>query len=359
MLHTPFFDPEKSYTENFAQGPFGAFADGVVLPSAGEPQCRVLGQQVFVPFGVPAGPLLNGAYVKAALDKGFDIPVYKTVRTRQYASAPWPNVLAVQNAHGDLTFAQAEQGLMANHHFTEPLAITNSFGVPSFEPDFWQEDMAQASRYAKQGQFVIGSFQGTTNPQGDIEAYIQDFVLAARLVKETGVSVLEANFSCPNEGTNHLLCYDTQRSQAIISAIKNEIGDTPLVIKTGYFADQEALRHFVKSIGQMVQGISAINTIPARIMDERGEQALPGPGRMRSGVCGHPIKWAGLDAVRRLVALRQEFGMTFTIIGVGGVTTPDDYQEYRVAGANIVMSATGAMWNPYLAQDVRAGLRVP
>jgi dihydroorotate dehydrogenase (NAD+) catalytic subunit len=355
MQQTPFFDPEKSYEENFRQGPFGTFADGTIFHESGEPQYTALGQPVYLPFGIPAGPLLNGKFVKAALDKGFDIPVYKTVRTRKYASAPWPNVLAVQVASTDLTFAMAEQGLVANHHFREPLAITNSFGVPSFEPDFWQTDMAEAARYAKKGQFVVGSFQGTTNPEGNVARYIQDFVLAARLVKETGVKVLEANLSCPNEGTAHLLCYDTQRSKTILAAIKDEIGDTPLVIKIGYFGDQEQLRRFVAEVGSLVQGISAINTIPARIVNEQGEQALPGPGRARSGVCGRPIKWAGLEMVRKLAERRQELGLSFTIIGVGGVTRPEDYHEYRRAGAEVVMSATGAMWNPQLAQEIKAG----
>ena len=40
-------------------------------------------------------------------------------------------------------------------------------------------------------------------------------------------------------------------------------------------------------------------------------------------------------------------------IGVGGVTTPADYFEYRAAGADMVMSATGAMWNPHLAIDIK------
>ena len=33
-----------------------------------------------------------------------------------------------------------------------------------------------------------------------------------------------------------------------------------------------------------------------------------------------------------------------------------DFTEYREAGADAVMSATGAMWNPYLAQDIKASL---
>ena len=354
MPNTPFFDPERSYEDNFTEGPFGAFAETHEWQPTGIPAYRVFGQAVHLPFGIPAGPLLNGKYVKAALDHGFDIPVYKTVRTRKYASAAWPNVLAVRVPGAELSFEQAEQGLIADHNYSEPIAITNSFGVPSFEPDFWQPDMAEAARYAHAGQFVVGSFQGTTNRHGDIDAYIQDFVLAAKLVKETGVKVLEANLSCPNEGTGHLLCYDTQRSRTILSSIKDEIGDLPLCIKIGYFKDQEALTHFVTEVGSLVQGISAINTIPAKIVNEQGQQALPGAGRERSGVCGHPIKWAGLAMVRRLTALRKQLDLTFTIIGVGGVTTPHDYHEYKSAGADIIMSATGAMWHPELAQETKA-----
>lgn len=353
MQTQPFFDPEKSYEANFIEGPGGAFADGCIFSQEDEARFRVFGQAVHLPFGIPAGPLLNGKYVKAALDKGFDVPVYKTVRTRKYASSPWPNVLSVHVPGNELTFEMAEQGLVANHLYAEPIAITNSFGVPSFEPDFWQADMAEASRYARQGQFVVGSFQGTTNRNGDVDAYIQDFVLAARLVKETGVRVLEANLSCPNEGTAHLLCYDIQRSKTILTAIKNEIGDLPLCIKIGYFQEQAQLTRFVREVGNLVQGISAINTIPAKIIDEQGQPALPGAGRERSGVCGHPIKWAGLAMVHKLARLRQQLDLSFIIIGVGGVTTPADYQAYRDAGADIVMSATGAMWNPALAQEIK------
>jgi tRNA-dihydrouridine synthase len=33
--------------------------------------------------------------------------------------------------------------------------------------------------------------------------------------------------------------------------------------------------------------------------------------------------------------------------------TPQDYFDYRQAGADAVMSATGAMWNPHLAQEIK------
>lgn len=352
MLDKPFYDPEKSYEENYDKGPFGDFASGEVFQNKEEPQYDFLGQKVYLPFGIPAGPLINGNFVKGALDKGFDIVTYKTVRSRKYPCHQWPNVLSVA-VSGDLTPEKAQGKLNANHNYHEPLSITNSFGVPSPDPEFWQKEISELVRETPKGQIVIGAFQGTKSEGGNAEDYINDFRVCARLLKETGVKVMEVNLSCPNEGTSNLLCYDAERSFKVTQAIKEEIGAIPLIIKIGYYKDYGALKNFVKKIGSAVQGISAINTIAAEIVDENGKQALPGEGRLRSGVCGASIKWAGLEMVRNLKKLREELGLTYTIIGVGGVMKPEDFFEYKNAGADAVMSATGAMWDPYLAREIK------
>ncbi len=353
----PFYDPLLSYEDNFEKGPFGAFANNEIIIDINEPQNNFLGEKVNVPFGIPAGPLVNGKFVKAALDKGFDLVTYKTVRTKQYPCHPWPNVVGIK-LEGDLTIERAKVPLVATASYSSPLSITNSFGVPSYDPDYWQKDLSDSVKYAKEGQIVIGSFQGTPKGNGNIKAYIRDFVKAAQLVKETGAKILEANLSCPNEGTAHLLCFDLERTNEIAHAIKQKIGNTPLILKIAYFSDQEQLTKLVKFVGGIVQGLAVINTIPAAIVDEHGNQALPGKGRLYSGVCGHAIRWAGLDMVKRIKLLREELDMDFSIIGVGGVTVPEDYNEYIHAGADAVMSATGAMWNPYLALDIKRYLSV-
>jgi dihydroorotate dehydrogenase len=355
MLLTPFYDPEKTYEENFEKGPFGVFADGEVLPNNSKQTFDFFGHTLNSPFGIPAGPLLNGAFVKSALDKGFAICTYKTVRSGKYPSHPWPNVLSVK-IDGDLTLEKAQGQLIGDTNYHEPLSITNSFGVPSMDPNFWQKDLAEVANYARAGQIVVGSFQGTKKEGQSVPEYINDYRVVAQMLKDTGVKVMEVNLSCPNEGTNNLLCYDTARSVLVAKAIKGVIGDIPLVIKIAYFQDVEALKNFVKEIGSIVQGISAINTIGAEIVDENGAQALPGEGRLKSGVCGHAIKWAGIDMVKKLKKLREKFGYSFKIIGVGGVTVADDFLEYRNAGADFVMSATGAMWNPYLAKEIKEKL---
>lgn len=356
---TPFYDPELSYEDNYERGPFGLFAtvsDSLAAPRA-VTGAHFLGFPVSVPFGIPAGPLLNGRFVKAALDFGFDLPVYKTVRTRRWSSHAWPNVLAV-HARGDL-HPTTNRLHGHNDYSAEELSITNSFGVPSFDPDVWQPDLADAVRHAGSGQVVIGSFQGTLPERGGVEEYIVDFVRGARLVRETGVKIAEVNLSCPNEGTAHLLCFDASRATAVVEAIKAELGPVKLLAKIAFFPEDESLRKLLEGIGGVVDGLACINTIPAEVVDHTGAQALPGEGRLRSGVCGSGIRWAGLSMTERLVRLRAQMGQSYAIVGVGGVSRTADYATYRTAGADAVMSATGAMWNPLLAQQIRTQMLEP
>jgi dihydroorotate dehydrogenase (NAD+) catalytic subunit len=350
MINDTFYDPKLSYEDNYERGPFGEFANKKIFKQEGIPNNSFLGIPVYEPFGIPAGPLINSKFVNAALDKGFDLVEYKTVRSRKYKSHSWPNVLSVK-IKGNLTEKKAEKGLLGYFKFNNPPSITNSFGVPSLDPEDWQKDMAKSVKYSKKGQLVIGSFQGTLD--NDHKKYVKDFVLTARLVKETGVKCMEVNLSCPNEGHSNMLCFDIDRSKEIAFAIKNEIGNIPLIVKISYFHNKQRLGKFVYELGDIIQGISAINTLAAKVIDERGMQALPGEGRIKSGVCGDAIRWAGLHMVKRLNTLRTEFDYSFAIIGVGGVLTPEHYLKYRSAGADAVMSATGAMWNPFLAQQIK------
>lgn len=353
MLHTPFYDPEKSYEDNYDHGPFGAFAEPDVYQLDGEPQVDFMGQKVYAPFGIPAGPLLNSAYCEAAFKKGFDVCVYKTVRSGTFPSHPFPNVLAI-HPDGDLTLDVLKKPLVADTDYTEDLSITNSFGVPSKDAPEWQEDAKKAIRAAGKGQVLVLSFMGTTRT-GQTEAeFVADYALAARMAKETGAKVLETNLSCPNIGNEGLVCYNLDVTEKVAKAIRNEIGSTPLTLKVGYYQSDVDMEKLAEIVNDYADSVAGINTLQGEIRNAAGEQALPGsPARLRSGVCGSGIRWAGLDFVKRMHAIRERRGFTFSIEGVGGVVTPEDYKMYRDAGADSVMSATGAMWNPYLAKEIK------
>jgi len=352
----PFYDPLLSYEDNYAQGPFGVFADDVAIERPHTPEESFLGHPVHRAFGIPAGPLLNAKFCAAAFRHGYDINAYKTVRSAAYPCHPFPNTLAV-HVEGALTLDRASRPVVADAEFTDVSSITNSFGVPSRDPDEWQPDMSVTVRSAGTGQLLIGSFQGTRPGEGASDreaAFVADHVRTAALVAETGARVLEMNLSCPNEGAANLLCFDTPMVVKIVSAVKDEIGDLPLLLKLAYFPDDVLLERLVAATEGIVQGYAAVNTIPAMLVDNHGAQALPGEGRAVGGVCGSAIAWAGLEMTTRLARLRDQGNHGFAIVGVGGVWNVGDYFALREAGADAVMSATGAMFAPGLGMQVQS-----
>ncbi|HVQ44153.1 MAG TPA: diguanylate cyclase [Candidatus Saccharimonadia bacterium] len=358
MNQQPIYDPAKTYAYNFKKGPFGEFAMPTRYHNKGAMPFTFLGRPIFSPFGIPAGPLLNAKYVAAALAKGFDVVVYKTQRSAKFEPNKFPNVLYV-DVDGDLTLEKAAHPLVGHtttHRPPTELTITNSFGMPSGGPDFWLTDFRHALAAQGRGQLVILSVVGTIRPGFSQDDYYNDFAATAKLGADAGASVIEVNLSCPNVANEGVICYTPPAVAEICRRVKAAVGSVPLITKIGYYTPQQQalLETVVKEMAPYVDAISAINTIAAPIVDEHGEQALPGPNRLRSGMCGAGIKWAGLDMVRRLAALRTKLGLSYEIVGVGGVMTPADYRQYRDAGADLVQSATGAMWNPDLAIDIKA-----
>lgn len=353
---TAFFDPTKSFDENVDKGPFPS---SIELPyeNTGEPTYEFLGKKVHLPFGIPAGPLPSSKHIQYGFERGFDVLTYKTQRTVEFQSNEFPNIVYL-DVEGDLTLERASQPLVG--YFSpmvapDQLTITNSFGNPSRGTDFWVQDMAKAARYKGEGQFLIGSVVGTIQEGFSSADYYADFAKAAGLAASTGVDAVEVNLSCPNVANEGIICYTRDAVVDICRQAKAAIGDLPLIAKVGYYTpqQQELLETIIADVAEYVSAFAAINTLQGAIVDEKGEQLLKGEGRLKSGICGAGVKWAGLEMTRRLDAIRKDKGYTYEIIGVGGVMKPEDYQEYMAAGANCVQSATGAMWNPNLAIEIK------
>lgn len=356
MLSKPaFYDPAKSYEDNYTSGP-PIFSQDVKPPRHALHNAKTfefLGQKVSLPFGIPPGPLLNSQYMKAAFDWGYDVSTYKTVRADIFPCHPFPNILYVQTPpelHPDQTPRLTSSS--EEPESIDRLSITNSFGVPSKDPSVWQEDVKKALSYVQNHQAMILSFMGTVREGQSQQEFVTDFATAGGLANETGTKILEANLSCPNIGNEGLVCFNLEATEGVTAAIRKEIGDTPLVLKVGYYKDEAQLEKLASIADKYANAVAAINTLQVEVVDKDGEQALPGKNRMRSGVCGTSIRWAGLEMVTRLKRIKEKNNYSFAIVGIGGVMTVDDYFEYRKLGADLVQSATGAMWDPMLAHNI-------
>lgn len=352
------YDSTRTFDDNFDNGPFGF--DTKKVFESGVPTNQFLGFPVYTPFGIAAGPLPTSKHIKAAFELGFDVLCYKTQRTVQTPVNPFPNVVPV-DVDGDVTLELASVGVTQKDKFnSDPtkLTITNSFGNPSRGPDFWVDDLKKALTYAGKGQLLIMSVCGTIRENQTQDEYFTDFADAAKLAADAGAQAIELNLSCPNVANEGIICYTPAAVQEIVKKSRAAIGDKKLILKFGYFANdqQQLLESMLADIVDQIDAISIINTIQAAVYKKNGSQALPGEGRLKSGLCGAGVKWAGLDMVKRLDKIRKNYSYDFEIIGVGGVMTPEDYREYRQAGADCVQTATGAMWNPNLAAEIKQSL---
>ena len=339
----PIYNPNLDYQTNFDQGPF--FTDQIPARNFPPESAWIdfLGHKIASRIGVPAGPLLNSKWIALAGQLGFDVVTYKTIRTQKYASHLLPNITFV---NANLNLENLNTPLVAQP--TETSGITNSFGMPSQPPDFLREDITKAKESLKPGQLLIVSAVGTPRPDEDFTA---DFIEAVRLAKSYGASVVEANFSCPNVCTGEGSLYTnpetvTDLSTKLVAALRN----TPLILKIGFFRDQAIMRQvFIAAANAGAKGISGLNSVAMKVIDETGEPVL-GPDRLTSGVCGSPIRELALQFVRDARTIIDEEKLDLVLIGVGGVTEPQHFQDLLDAGADLAMSATGMMWDPYLAQ---------
>lgn len=341
-----------TYEENFKKGPVGLAKLKIPPNKKVELRFNFLGFPINLPFGISAGPLINSRFIKKAFEFGFSVSTYKTVRTQSFPPHPFPNVVYVDAPEKLDPLKSPSLKVKYKNIAFEKISITNSFGVPSKDPKFWQKDVKKALAYEKRGQLLILGFMGTVRKNQTEQEFVEDFIEASTLSKQTRVKVLEVNLSCPNIGNEGLVCYDLRVTEKICKGIRKAIGNTPLIIKVGYFHKDKDIESIAKIANEYANAIAAINTIQVEILDKNGNQALPGPNRLRSGVAGHTIKWAGLEMVNKLNKIRRKRNYKYEIVGIGGVITPSDYFKYRKTGADIAQSATGAMWNPYLAYEI-------
>ncbi|MEK7594042.1 MAG: hypothetical protein AAB436_00170 [Patescibacteria group bacterium] len=352
-----FFDPAKTFDDNFDHGPF--LADSTTIyQNTGEPEYSFLGHKLYSPFGIGAGSLPTSKHIRGAFERGFDVLCYKTQRSVEFPVNDFPNVVYI-DAPGDLTSEDISKpvvGHLTTDKPVEELTITNSFGNPSRGPGYWVKDMGQAVAAQGKGQLLIASVVGTIQDNFTQEDYYDDFAAAAKLAVSSGAEAIEVNLSCPNVAKEGVLCYTYDAVIEVCKRTKAAIGDTPLIAKIGYFSgqQQDLLERIVLDTKDYLAAFSAINTLQAPVVDEQGEQLLKGEGRLKAGLCGAGIKWAGVDMVKKLDALRKQHSLDFEIIGIGGVMTPADFQDYRDAGADVVQSVTAAMWNDQLAAEIKA-----
>lgn len=355
-VSSPLYDINKTFKENFNNPSFFS----IKRPDRDWPEKKrwisLLGYSLASTIGAAACAATTGKGIAVLAQLGFDVLTYKTIRSKAYSTHPLPNIVHLE-CEKLFNYADLNQAVFTRHRIeeiTNKVAISNSFGNGCLEPIVVMQDIAFAKNSLVEGQLLIVSVYG----EGDsLSLMSQDFAAAALMAKEAGADVIELNFSCPNlMKSGEPLYWSIDHVSQITTFVVKCVGDIPVVLKLGLIHEHKLLFKLLISAAQAgARGISAINSISMRVLDKNH---LPAFGkRIYSGVSGYPIRQLALQCVKELVQINQTEKLNLVILGMGGITMPEHFNEFLNSGADIALSATGMMWNPYLANQFHQQMR--
>ncbi len=344
------YDIHETYQHNYDAGPQLAGID-VSVPDT--PTKNFLGFEVASRLGIAAGLLLNSRWIQGYAELGFDLLTYKTVRSGHRPCYPVPNWVFVEERDPS---EDAVYQVEAPSEEAGQVSSAVCFGMPSMAPDVWRADVARAKAGLGSEQRLIVSVVATPQPGWGPDELAADFAQCATWAAESGADLVEANFSCPNvcsaEGSIYL---DPELSGRIAAIIRNAIPTTPLLLKVGYFGEQDGLSRFIHAVAPHVSGVTLVNGVTKRVLDPNGQPVF-GPQYERAGVLGRTIHSAAVASVRAAREVVREAGLDLALLAVGGASTVADVEDFYHAGADAVMLGSSPMYLPGLAATVKRAL---
>ena len=184
------------------------------------------------------------------------------------------------------------------------------------------------------------------NILGDtLEDYQQ---LAARLDEEEKIAALEVNISCPNVkhggvafGTDPDMAYN------VTKGVRQHFSRPVIVKLSPNVTDIVMIAGAVEEAG--ADDVSLINTLLGMAIDI--ESCRPKLANIFGGLSGPAIKPIALRMVWQVAD-----AVAVPVIGIGGISTPEDAIEFMLAGASAVQVGTANFINPKATEEIIQGL---
>jgi dihydroorotate dehydrogenase subfamily 2 len=189
--------------------------------------------------------------------------------------------------------------------------------------------------------FVAGISIAKTNcaDSADVQGAINDYLYSFRRLNEENVGdYYTINISCPNAyGGEAFITADLL--EKLLSALKTVQCSKPIYVKMPInipWAQFDSLLKIIDTYG--LQGV-VIGNLNKNYddLDYRNEA----PAKYSGGLSGKPCFKLSNELIKKT---RDEYGSRFTIIGVGGVMSPELSNEKFRAGADLVQLITGMIY---------------
>jgi len=164
----------------------------------------------------------------------------------------------------------------------------------------------------------------------------------------SAVDAFEINVSCPNVkagGTE--FGADPASLRAVVTGVRRETRRPVFVKLSPTLANIGDAARVAADAG--ADGITVVNTIPGLLIDVEHRRPVLGFGT--GGVSGPAILPVGV-----LATWKVRNAVPLPILGVGGVSSPEDALQYIMAGASLVGIGTAAMRDPRAPERIVDGL---
>jgi len=177
----------------------------------------------------------------------------------------------------------------------------------------------------------------------------EDYERTIEILNEgEGIAAYELNVSCPNTAHGGLQFGSDPRSLDEVVTTAKRVARRPLIVK---------LSPNVTSIAQMAfvaqeagaDALSLVNTFVAMAIDP--ETRKPRIANVTAGLSGPAIKPI---AVRMVYDAAH--AVKIPVIGMGGISTPEDVIEFMLAGATAVQIGTASYWDPCATEKIVDGV---
>jgi len=163
-----------------------------------------------------------------------------------------------------------------------------------------------------------------------------------------GLAGFELNLSCPNTSAGGIEFGADSECVRRIFGLTRRYTTLPLIAKLSpVLPDIAGMAIVARDAG--ADAVTVVNTMPGLLFGEHGTTRL---GQGNGGVSGPALLAIGVLAVARVI---ERVG-DIPVIGVGGVRSADDVEQYLRVGAALVGVGTGALANPRLPEGIIADL---
>ena len=172
--------------------------------------------------------------------------------------------------------------------------------------------------------------------------------LAGRLDLD-GVDALEVNISCPNvEKGGMLFGSDPDSAYEVVSAVRRATSKPVIAKLTPHASDVAKVAEAVREAG--ADAVSLINTLVGMAVDV--ETRRPKLGNVTGGLSGPAVRPVALALVWKVAS-----AVRIPVIGIGGISSPEDALEFLIVGARAVQVGTATFFRPRTALEVVDGIR--